>query len=320
MAARHIALVCEEVLPAVRYGGTSRVVWSLALALRRAGHRITLVVPQGSRGDVFPVVLFDRSRALDEIVPDDVDLIHAHIPLRSEPHRPFLCTIHGNAKPGETFPRNTNFLSANHAQRHGASIFVYNGLDFTSWMEPDLRGDASRLAFLARTSRREKNLAGARRVARIAGLPLDVMGGRGIGVPGRVRFHGLVDDRRKQDILRQAAGLLFPVRWHEPFGLALIEAMYYGLPVFGTPYGSLPELVPASCGTLSADARVLAEAVRKRNGFDRAEIRRWAVEQFNADRMAADYLELYERILAGEQLHPDAPQGQPQPQKYLPFH
>ena len=33
------------------------------------------------------------------------------------------------------------------------------------------------------------------------------------------------------------------MRWHEPFGIALIEALYFGCPVFGTPYGSLPEIV-----------------------------------------------------------------------------
>ena len=44
-------------------------------------------------------------------------------------------------------------------------------------------------------------------------------------------------------LLNASRGLIFPVRWHEPFGLAVIESLYFGCPVFATPYGALPELV-----------------------------------------------------------------------------
>ncbi|MCB6745861.1 glycosyltransferase, partial [Anaerostipes hadrus] len=86
------------------------------------------------------------------------------------------------------------------------------------------------------------NVRGAIRVARRAGRPLEVLGGYRLNLKmgfrltldPNARFHGMVDDAGKAAILGRAAGLLFPVRWHEPFGIAVIEAMYFGLPVFAT--------------------------------------------------------------------------------------
>ena len=59
----------------------------------------------------------------------------------------------------------------------------------------------------------------------------------------RIRFHGMVAGERKSALLRQSSGLIFPVVWHEPFGLAVVESLYMGAPVFATPYGALPEIV-----------------------------------------------------------------------------
>ena len=56
-------------------------------------------------------------------------------------------------------------------------------------------------------------------------------------------FLGQVDDITKKYVIERSQGLIFPVKWHEPFGLAVTESLYLGAPVFATPYGSLPELV-----------------------------------------------------------------------------
>ena len=96
------------------------------------------------------------------------------------------------------------------------------------------------------------------------------------------------------------------MRWHEPFGLAVIESLYFGCPVFSTPYGALPELVTEDCGLLSAEADVLADAVRG-GRFDAQACHQRAVAHFSAAQMAAGYLEKYEQVLAGETLNPVAP-------------
>ena len=59
----------------------------------------------------------------------------------------------------------------------------------------------------------------------------------------RVEFVGEVDDAAKADFLGNAAALLFPIDWPEPFGLVVIEAMACGTPVIAWRRGSVPEIV-----------------------------------------------------------------------------
>jgi hypothetical protein len=104
------------------------------------------------------------------------------------------------------------------------------------------------------------------------------------------------------------------VLWHEPFGLAVIESLYFGCPVFATPYGALPELVPQGCGVLSASRTA---NLPKRCGnprFDAQACHRHAVAHFSAGAMAQGYLEKYARILDGEVLNAgrSGDDGQPQ--------
>ena len=107
------------------------------------------------------------------------------------------------------------------------------------------------------------------------------------------------------------------MRWHEPFGLAVIESLYFGCPVFATPYGALPELVPLHCGVLSAQAQVLADAGRA-NQFDPRACHAHVVEHFGAERMARNDLRMYERVLAGEKINAHAPVSQG-PARELPW-
>ena len=58
-----------------------------------------------------------------------------------------------------------------------------------------------------------------------------------------IRFVGEVDEGGKQDLLGNAAALLFPIDWPEPFGLVMIEAMACGTPVIARPRGSVTEII-----------------------------------------------------------------------------
>ena len=137
--------------------------------------------------------------------------------------------------------------------------------------------------------RRAKNVAGAIQVVLGAKARLDVLGGkrfnfrRGIRLTfsPSVRFHGMVGDAEKFSILNGSEGLIFPVRWHEPFGLAVIESLYFGCPVFATPYGALPEIVPDEVGRLSPSRSELIEAVRS-DRFDRRACHEHARDNFNS--------------------------------------
>lgn len=310
----HILLAHRGVIPAVAYGGTERVIWDLGRALIARGHRVTYLVAAGSRCEFAPVIALNDALPWDAQIPPDVDLVHFQFDPGAGPSRPWLMTEHGNSKLPVPFPLNTVFVSANHAARHGCNQYVLNGLDWSSYGEVDLAAPRSRFHFLGKAAWRVKNVQGAIDVAGRAGVRLDVLGGHRLNLKRglrltlspRVRFHGMVGGEEKLGLLKRSRGLIMPVRWHEPFGLAVIESLYCGAAVFATPYGALPELVTPECGTLSAGEEALADAVRNAR-FDPRECNARAVRHFSADRMAQGYVDKYERVLAGEMLNSNAP-------------
>ena len=124
--------------------------------------------------------------------------------------------------------------------------------------------------------------------------------------------------RQKNKFLNGSKGLVFPVRWSEPFGLAITESLYFGCPVFGTPYGSLSEIVTEKYGYLSANKLELAAAIEN-NTYDRQACHEYAKDFFNSKVMAAAYLKKYALVLEGRDLNKKAPKLLKQGQKLLPW-
>ena len=123
-------------------------------------------------------------------------------------------------------------------------------------------------------------------------------------------------------MLRKSDALLFPVRWHEPFGIAIVEAYTQGLPVIGSQYGSLPELINADTGIICKNYEDLLIALeRKENVFDAEKIRTYAESKFSSKKMAQDYVELYKKVIGGEVLNRSRPKyiGTAHPETLLPF-
>ena len=314
----HVLICSRTAIPVVAYGGTERVIWDLGRALVDGGHRVTYLVAPGSQCDFAPVLHLSEQVDLRQQIPQDVDLVHFHFlppfDLDQDLARPYLYTEHGNSADQPQLPLNAVFLSGDHARRHGSSQFVYNGLDWRHYGPVDFEQPRSRFHFLGKAAWRVKNVAGAIDVALKAGQMMDVLGGdrlnfkRGFRFTAsrKIRFHGMVGGAQKFKLLNASRGLIFPVRWHEPFGLAIIESLYFGGAVFATPYGSLPELVPAPCGTLSASADALAEAVRT-GSFDARACHQHAVDLFSAQAMGEGYVRKYEQVLASEALNSQPP-------------
>ena len=310
----HILLVNHAPIPVFAYGGTERVIWDLGRALVAAGHRVSYLVPEGSHCDFARVLTIQPGRPWAAQIPADVDVVHFQFQPEGEVDRPCVVTEHGNGSGGQPLALNTVFVSRNHAERHGSTQFVHNGLDWASYGPVDFERSRRHVHFLGKAAWRVKNVRGAIQVARLAGVDLDVLGGtrlnlrRGfrLTLSPRVHFHGMVGGQQKFDLLNASRGLVLPVRWHEPFGLAVIESLYFGCPVFATPYGALPELVPQDCGMLAASAAELAEALRAWRGDPRA-CQAQVLQRFSAAAMARGYLACYERVLAGESLNDRAP-------------
>jgi glycosyltransferase involved in cell wall biosynthesis len=114
-----------------------------------------------------------------------------------------------------------------------------------------------------------------------------------------VEFIGEIDDAQKAEFLGDAAALLFPIAWREPFGLAMIEAMACGTPVIAFRNGSVPEIIDDGITGFVVDNEEQAVGAAKRlHQLDRARIRRVFEECFTARRMAENYLDIYRGLIA----------------------
>lgn len=318
----YILQVVDGVLPAARYGGTQRVVWTLGRELTRRGHRVAFLADAGSQCDFARVIVRNPALPLESQIPSDVDLVHLHRGTGVFTERfldavrcPTVTTVHGNVS--GTIGENAVFVSRNHAERHGARAFVYNGLDWDDYASPafDPHRRRSYFHFLAKAAWRVKNLRGALNIIRqLPDERLHVLGGTRLNFKMgfrwtlsplfRVKFFGMVDQAQKCRQLADSKGLLFPVVWDEPFGLAMTESLWFGCPVFGTPYGSLPELIGPEVGFLSAEAAQLARAMKEWGAYSPQRCHEYARDLFDVGTMADRYLECYERVLGGQTLNP----------------
>lgn len=306
----HIVIFKNALLPARRYGGTERVIWSLGKALTHLGHRVTFLCQAGSASEFADVQVFDPQRSVADQLPNDADLVHFHeaVPPLFET-RPFVVTVHGNIAPSQPLPPMAIFVSHNHALRHGATHYVCNGLDWDSYPAPQLDLPRSHYHFLGKAAWKVKNLRGAIRVVdRVSGGHLQVLGGSRLNfkmgfrltLNPHVHFHGMVDDEGKKQYICRSRGLVFPVLWDEPFGLALTESLFYGAPVFGSLRGSLPEIVTPEVGFLSNDEHELAEGMMRWQEYSPTRCHDYAVSCYDAATMARGYLRHYEAALNGE--------------------
>ena len=126
---------------------------------------------------------------------------------------------------------------------------VLNGLNWDAYGPVDFTAPRENFHFLGKAEWRAKNVKGAIQVAEKAGVDIDILGGdrfnfrRGFRLTftRRAHFHGMVGGAQKFAALNASRGLIFPMRWHEPFGPRGDRKPLFCRPVFSTPYGALPE-------------------------------------------------------------------------------
>lgn len=112
-----------------------------------------------------------------------------------------------------------------------------------------------------------------------------------------VRWVGTVAGQERDDLLAGARAALFPLRWEEPGGTAVVESLALGTPVVGVARGCLPELIEhGRTGLLTTDEEELGELVLAADLLDPDECRREAATRFTPAVMARRYVELYERL------------------------
>jgi len=114
---------------------------------------------------------------------------------------------------------------------------------------------------------------------------------------GDVEFIGEIREDQKANFLGNAAALLFPIAWREPFALVMIESMACGTPVVAFENGSVPEVLEDGVtGFIVRDERQAVEAVGRAVALDRDRIRAEFDRRFTARRMAQNYVTVYSRL------------------------
>ncbi|MFC0033208.1 glycosyltransferase [Micromonospora chaiyaphumensis] len=112
-----------------------------------------------------------------------------------------------------------------------------------------------------------------------------------------VRWVGTVAGQERDDLVAGARASLFPLRWEEPGGTAVVESLALGTPVVATARGCLPELIEhGRTGLLTGDEEELGELVLAAGLLEEDECRREAAARFTPELMAQRYVELYERV------------------------
>ena len=118
---------------------------------------------------------------------------------------------------------------------------------------------------------------------------------------------GEIGEAEKNAFLGDAAALLFPIDWPEPFGLVMIEAMACGTPVVAFRCGSVPEVMRDGVSGYVVDTIDEAVAATARAvELPRARVRAYFDERFSAPRMAEDYVAIYEALIEDARRAPRA--------------
>jgi glycosyltransferase involved in cell wall biosynthesis len=255
---------------------------------------------------------------------DEFDLIHFHIdylhfPITRRYNPAHLTTLHGRLDHGDLVPLYKEYdgmpvVSISDAQRAPLPWLnwrgtVYHGIPVDLYRMGQGRGGY--LAFLGRVSP-EKGLDRAIEIAGRVGMPLKIAAK--VDKADRnyyveiiapllqrspwVEFIGEITDAEKEAFLGEAAALLFPIDWPEPFGLVMIEAMACGTPIVAFRRGSVPEVMkPGLSGYVVDSTEEAVLATKKALSLSRPLCRQTFERFYSSARMAQDYLALYHRVL-----------------------
>ena len=116
-----------------------------------------------------------------------------------------------------------------------------------------------------------------------------------------IEYIGEINEGQKNQFLGEAAALLFPIDWPEPFGLVMVEAMACGTPVIAYPHGSVPEVMEHGVSGFIVDGLDQAvAAVELAVGLSRRGCRDYFERRFSVERMASDYVRVYRDRLGVE--------------------
>lgn len=252
----------------------------------------------------------------------EFDIVHSHLdwlPLAMAAtwRAPLVTTVHGFSGPsilpayraGLRVARTAHLVAISQSDRSAELDYiatVHHGIDLTELAPTTTAGDA--LMILGRIHP-DKGTADAIEIARRTGRRLLIAGivhdqryfdeQVAPHVDGdRVVYLGSIGSEERSRRLGSVAALLHPIHFDEPFGLSVVEAMACGTPVVAYRRGSMAEVIDDGVtGFAVADLEAAVAAVEPAAALDRAAVRATAERRFGVERMVAEYLAVYRRVL-----------------------
>ena len=254
---------------------------------------------------------------------DRFDVVHDHcgftgLAMASRIETPLVHTLHG------PFGADTAAFYARHGHKAvlvgisraqlasappelGPIAAIPNPIDLQAWPLQERKSDY--LLWIGRMTP-EKGPHRAIAAARAARVPLVLAG---VIQPGqqaffdrevaphidgtRVRFVGEVGGPARQSLFADARGLLMPIRWDEPFGMVMVEALASGTPVIAFAEGAARELVlDGQTGFLVQDERAMADAIGHLPRIHPRDCRTWVREHCDREVVATAYERTYRAI------------------------
>jgi glycosyltransferase involved in cell wall biosynthesis len=321
------------------YGGIEKVVELLAVGCQARGHEVLLFTTGDSTCDVPRRSVLPQAEGgrIGHVVPElrhvmhgyqavrGFDVVHDHTilgPVYAErfPDARVVTTVHGPFDADLTdvygsIAQRVAIVAVSRSQAASApsvpvAATIHHGLDaaafpyrpwkgpyclFLGRMDPD-KG-AHRAIEAARQAGRRLILAGKMRSEQEREYFRTRVEPQ---LGGTITYVGEVDDARKLDLLAGARCLLFPIRWPEPFGLVMLEALACGTPVIAFAEGAVPEVVAnGRTGLLCRDEAEMAAAIDAIDEIEPAACREAVEGHFAAERMVSNHLDLYEEVMRG---------------------
>lgn len=252
----------------------------------------------------------------------EFDLIHSHIgvaALTTAPlvKTPTIHTLHGsftsdNSKLYQLHHKQP-YISISNAQRQLELNYlrtVYNGIELENYTFQAQPQEPPYLAFLGRLSP-EKGPQHAIAIAKQTGWRLKMAGKidpvdrcffeKEIAhqIDGKqIQYLGEVNLAEKSELLANASVTLFPITWHEPFGLVMIESMATGTPVIGMNNGSVPEVIAhGKSGFVCHSYEEMAAMIPDALALDRQKCREHVNNHFTVAQMVDGYEAAYQQLL-----------------------
>ena len=325
-------------VPPKLYGGIELVVDRLATGFLRAGHDVLLFTTGESTCEVPRAWVLPEAEhvRIGMVVPElrhimaayeavqDYDIVHDHTVMGPSyahrlPDTQVVTTVHGpfNDELADIYgriARDVPLIGISHAQSKPVpeipiARVIHHGLDVEDF--PVGSGEGGYCLFLGRMSP-DKGAHRATEVAYKAGVPLIMAAKMRESwehdyfnanvrpyLNDDIRYVGEVPHEEKLELLANARCLLFPIRWNEPFGMVMIEAMACGTPVIAFAEGAAPEVVQdGKTGFLCNDEAEMIDAIGRLDQIDRADCRASVEGYFSTERMVREHIELFEQILS----------------------